>query len=155
MSQQKVDKYKEYKANRKEILAKQKRRAKLTKIAVWAVVVLIICAIIGGGIYAGVKNYQDFLASVPDYTASTLLFSDMVGVLSEDETDDTSQDDETDDTSEEDETDDKEEEETDESEDAAQESETDESGTEEPESETDEADGTDGAEESVSAEETE
>lgn len=153
MSQQKVDKYKEYKANRKEILAKQKRRARMTKITIWAVLILIVCAIIGGIIYANVKNYQDFLASIPDYTATGQLFSDMVGVLSEDETEDgTDEEDETDGTDEtegeaEDET------ETGGSGDDTQEPETDESEDDtEPEAETD---STDSAEEEDSAQQTE
>ena len=42
MSQAKVDKYKQEKANRKEILAKEKRKKMLTKIVASAILVVLV-----------------------------------------------------------------------------------------------------------------
>lgn len=54
MSQAKVDRYKEEKANRKEIMKKQKRK----RVAVWTVAVVICAAVIGLIGFSGYKSYQ-------------------------------------------------------------------------------------------------
>lgn len=81
MSQEKVDKYKEYKKNRKEILAKQKKVKKVKTATAWAVAVLILA---GLGTAVGVTIYnqhQAKLASLPNYNASSFMLDDLVGVL--------------------------------------------------------------------------
>lgn len=54
MSQAKVDRYKEEKANRKEIMKRQKRK----RAAVWAATVVICAAVIGLIAFSGYKSYQ-------------------------------------------------------------------------------------------------
>ncbi|MBQ9886265.1 MAG: hypothetical protein IJM37_05345 [Lachnospiraceae bacterium] len=86
MSQSKVDKYKEQKANRKEIYAKEQRKKKLTKAAWIGVFVLLLAGIIAAlslEIHSWYVN--KYLPSKPDYTAESLVISDLAGVL-EDET---------------------------------------------------------------------
>ena len=85
MSQAKVDKYKEYKANRKEILAKERRKKKLAKIGGWVVCALIVAGIAGGIVYYQYEKEQEYLAAVPDYSATTMEVTDMVGVLETEE----------------------------------------------------------------------
>lgn len=55
MSQKKVDEYKKYKANRKQIIAREKKMKKIKK-AVAAVCAVAIVGIFG---YWGVYSYQD------------------------------------------------------------------------------------------------
>lgn len=81
MSQAKVDKYKEYKANRKAILAKQKREKKLAAIGGWALLALIVAGIIGGIVYYQYSKNQEYLASIPDYSVTDMELSDLVGIL--------------------------------------------------------------------------
>ncbi len=84
MSQEKVNKYKEQKANRKEILAKEKRAKKLSKIAwlsAFVIVVVGIVAVLGMEIH---RWYNDeYLPSLPTYKAETLVVSDLAGILEE------------------------------------------------------------------------
>ncbi len=63
MSQAKVDKYKENKANRKEILKKEKQRHKLEKIGVSVVAVLVVG-------WLGFSVYVSYLDSIPKETVS-------------------------------------------------------------------------------------
>lgn len=51
MSQAKVDRYKEEKANRQKIMAKEKRQKRMWKIGGWALVVVCVCWI-GGSAYS-------------------------------------------------------------------------------------------------------
>lgn len=86
MSQEKVNKYKEYKAHKKEILAKEKKKKFLTKIALYIAGIVIV-----GGIAVAIgitvrNEYRAYLASKPNYDASSLVISDMAGVLEEEET---------------------------------------------------------------------
>ncbi len=81
MSQAKVDKYKDYKKNKKKILQQEKRKALAGKIAAWAVSILVIGAVIVG-IGAGVvDSYRAYLAARPDYSRTTYVLSDLAGVL--------------------------------------------------------------------------
>lgn len=92
MSQKKVDQYKEYKKNRKEILAKEKRRAKLGKFTAWAVVALIF---VGVGTAIGVTLYNEhiaYLASIPSYKAESFQLYDYAGIQKE-ETEEATDDD--------------------------------------------------------------
>lgn len=83
MSQAKVDKYKEYKKNRKENIAKQKRKDLIGKIAAWAVVAVFVLFIVGAVIYKQVDNYQKKLASMPNYQATSYVLPDLASVLEE------------------------------------------------------------------------
>lgn len=86
MSVEKVNKYKEEKANRKEILAKEKKKAKAEKAALIAVVA-VIAVLVVGAIGLTIRNERKaYLASIPDYSATSLVVGDMAGVLSEEET---------------------------------------------------------------------
>lgn len=58
MSQAKVDKYKEEKANRKKTLAKNKVKRTLGVIAGWVVVVLVVA-------WIGVSSYKSYQAKQP------------------------------------------------------------------------------------------
>lgn len=85
MSQAKVDKYKEYKKNRKENIAKEKRKNLVEKIAAWAVVAVFVLFIAGAVIYKGISEYQARLAAQPTYDTSSYLLTDMSGVLETEE----------------------------------------------------------------------
>lgn len=81
MSVAKMEKYKENKANRKEILAKEKQKKNMTRVLTWAAaaaVVLIIAIAIG----VTIRNDRAAkLAALPDYTAmNSMLVEDLAGV---------------------------------------------------------------------------
>lgn len=82
MSQEKVEKYKEYKKNRKEILAKEKRKKQIDRIIGWAVgIVLLGC--IGAGIGVTVYNsHEKSLAARPTYETDQKMITDLTGILS-------------------------------------------------------------------------
>lgn len=83
MSQAKVDKYKEYKKNRKEILAKEKKKKKIEKVVGWTALVVLVAALgtaVGVSIY---NQHQAYLASLPNYTVSEKVIGDMTGILDE------------------------------------------------------------------------
>lgn len=80
MSQAKVDKYKEYKANRKEILAKQKKKKQIDRIIGWAVGIVILGGIgVGIGI-TGYNSYVRWEAAQPTYTVESKVISDLYGM---------------------------------------------------------------------------
>ena len=83
MSVEKVNKYKEEKANRKELLEKQKKQAKAVRAGVIAGAV-VAAALIVGAIGVTIRNERKaYLAALPDYNASTMIVGDMAGVLAE------------------------------------------------------------------------
>ncbi len=73
MSQKKVDEYKKYKANRKQIIAKEKKMKKIKK----AVATVCAIAIIGGVGYWSVYSYQD--SHRPEVNFMSLLDQDEGG----------------------------------------------------------------------------
>ena len=73
MSQKKVDEYKKFKANRKEIFEKEKRQRKLNKIIGIIATVLVV----GGFGYWGVYSYQAEKIEAVDFM--TLLEQDQYG----------------------------------------------------------------------------
>ena len=85
MSQEKVNKYKEEKANRKEAIAKQKRQQARNKvIAIVVVVVLAVSAV--GAIGLTIRNeYKAYINSLPSYSSTSFVVSDDAGVLSTEE----------------------------------------------------------------------
>lgn len=76
MSQKKVDEYKKYKANRKEILAQQKRRKDIKT------GILTTCAVvvIGAFVYWGYYSYED--AHKGDIAFTNLINQDAGGFYS-------------------------------------------------------------------------
>ncbi len=86
MSQAKMDKYKEYKKNKKQILAKQKKKKMLDKVLVGT-----ICAVVVIGLVAALgvtfrNMYRDYINSIPDYQVSGYVLDDLTGILAETET---------------------------------------------------------------------
>lgn len=73
MSQKKVDEYKKYKANRKQIIAREKKMKKIKK----AVATVCAVAIIGGLGYWSVYSYQD--THKPEIEFTNLLNQDEGG----------------------------------------------------------------------------
>lgn len=86
MSQAKVDKYKEYKKNKKQILAKQKKKKTLDKILVGAVCAVVVVALVAALGVTFRNMYRDYLASIPDYQVSGYVLDDLTGILAETET---------------------------------------------------------------------
>ncbi|MBP3701915.1 MAG: hypothetical protein J6I64_08490 [Lachnospiraceae bacterium] len=81
MSVEKVNKYKEEKANRKEILEQQKKKAKQAKIALIAGAVVIVGLIVGAIGITARNEYKAYLNAQPDYNATQMLVGDLAGVL--------------------------------------------------------------------------
>lgn len=84
MSQEKVEKYKQEKAHRKEIILKERRKKKATKFAVRLAVVLVCAGICGAVGLTFYNEYQADLAARPDYTRDEMVVSDLTGILDED-----------------------------------------------------------------------
>ena len=85
MSQEKVERYKQEKAHRKENVEKERRKKKAGKILTW-VIVLAFCGSIGAAI--GVTFYNDYqakLAARPNYAREEMVVSDLTGILQETE----------------------------------------------------------------------
>lgn len=83
MSQEKVNKYKEYKKNRKEIIAKEKKKKKIERVVGYSVVG-IFCATVVGAIGVTVWNeYQAALAAKPNYVKQNYILGDMNAILEE------------------------------------------------------------------------
>ena len=61
MSQEKVEKYKQEKANRKKTLAKEKMKRTISKVCAWIILVLIVG-------WAGYSGYQSYEAKQPAKT---------------------------------------------------------------------------------------
>lgn len=89
MSQKKVDKYKDYKKNRRENIKKEKRKERLIMAAMWgAVVVFIAC--VGGAMGVSIYNkYQAKQAALPTYGSTSFLLSDMANIQKDDTEDQT------------------------------------------------------------------
>lgn len=91
MSQEKVNKYKEYKKNRKEIIAQEKKKKKIER-AVGYSVVGIFCASIVGAIGVTVWNeYKAAVAARPNYVKESYVLRDMNEILA-DETEESTED---------------------------------------------------------------
>ncbi len=83
MSQAKVDKYKEYKKNRKENIAKEQKAEKRSKMLTNGVLgLLALCLVAGVGVKA-YSSYQEALAARPDYKLTAFGLADMAGILEE------------------------------------------------------------------------
>ena len=81
-----MNEYKEYKKNKKQILAKQKKKKMLDKILVG-----VVCAVVVIGLVAALgvtfrNMYRDYVESLPDYQVSGYVLDDVSGILDEAET---------------------------------------------------------------------
>ncbi len=83
MSQRKVDRYKEQKARRKELVEKERKQRKRMKALVIAIVIVVIAGV-GTGIGFTIRNqYIKIQNAKPDYSSSSLVVQDMAGILTE------------------------------------------------------------------------
>ena len=87
MSVEKVNKYKEEKKNRKEILEKEKKKKKLYRIGGWVVGLAVAAALVAMLGLTARNSYNKYLASQPNYESDSLVISDMTGILDELESD--------------------------------------------------------------------
>lgn len=81
MSVEKVNEYKEYKKNKKEILEQERKRQVLTRVFGYLaclVVALAFFVMIG---MTAKNQYTAYQASKPNYTASSMVVSDLTGIL--------------------------------------------------------------------------
>ena len=81
MSQEKVDRYKEYKKNRKEELEKEKRQQKRNSMlgrVVACVLILGILVALGITVYNGIRARAE---SAPQYDRENLVVADVAGVF--------------------------------------------------------------------------
>lgn len=85
MSQEKVNKYKEQKANRKELMAQEKRKkARAKLIAIVISVVVVVGAV--GAIGLTIRNeYKAYIDSLPSYSTTSFIVTDEAGVLNTDD----------------------------------------------------------------------
>ena len=83
MSQEKVDKYKELKAKRKELVEKERRKRKLGRAVAILILVLVIAGV-GTGVGFTIRNqYLKAQAAKPDYSSTSLVIQDMSGLLND------------------------------------------------------------------------
>lgn len=85
MSQRKVEEYKEYKKNRKEIIAREKRSARLKKWITGGVIGAVALLLVGALGLTCFNVYKDQQASKPVYEREALIISDLAGILTQDE----------------------------------------------------------------------
>ena len=80
MSQQKVDKYKEFKKNRKEELEKE-RKAKKRNALIWKIVGLVCAAgLVVALAVTGINAYSNWKQAQPIYTRDELIIGDIAGI---------------------------------------------------------------------------
>lgn len=83
MSQAKVDRYKEQKAKRKEIMEQERKKRALNR----AILIAVIVAVLGGiGTGVGFTIRNQILkaeAAKPDYSTTSYMLSDYAGILEE------------------------------------------------------------------------
>ena len=80
MSQQKVDKYKEFKKNRKEELEKE-RRSKKRNALIWKIVGLVAAAgLVVALAITGWNAYSNWKQAQPIYTREELIIGDIAGI---------------------------------------------------------------------------
>ena len=81
MSQAKVDKYKEFKKNRKEELEKEKKAQQRTAL-IWKCVAIVLA--LGILVALGITIYNDIKARIdarPDYNREEMILQDVAGIL--------------------------------------------------------------------------
>lgn len=80
MSQAKVDRYKEQKKNRAQIIKKEKRQWMATK-AGMSLVALVLVAWVGVSVYNGITATDDAAVEKPTYTVDTSALDDFMAEL--------------------------------------------------------------------------
>lgn len=83
MSKEKVDRYREDKLKRKELLQKEKQKKKQQKVLRVFITSLVCVLLIGAIVLTGINMVKKKQASAPDYNRDSLIISDMSGVLEE------------------------------------------------------------------------
>ena len=83
MSIEKVDAYKNEKANRKQTLAKEKSKKKRDKIIGTTLAVAFVAIIAGAIILAFVNEFKSYQESRPNYNRTEMVVPDYTGITSE------------------------------------------------------------------------
>lgn len=86
MSKEKVNEYKDRKANRKAEIAKAKREKQRNKIIGIAVLVIVIGGLAGALGLTGWNQYVNYRDSRPSYERTEMVVSDYTDILSVEET---------------------------------------------------------------------
>lgn len=81
MSQEKVNRYKEQKANRKELMAQEKRKKARNKAITVAVAVLVLVGALGAVGLTIRNEYNAYINSLPSYSTTSFVVSDEAGML--------------------------------------------------------------------------
>ena len=80
MSQQKVDKYKEFKKNRKEELEKERKSKKRSEL-IWKIIGLVLAAgLVVALAITGINAYSNWKQAQPIYTREELVIGDIAGI---------------------------------------------------------------------------
>lgn len=80
MSQQKVDKYKEFKKNRKEELEKERKSKKRSEL-IWKIIGLVLAAgLVVALAITGWNAYSNWKQAQPIYTREELVIGDIAGI---------------------------------------------------------------------------
>ena len=83
MSLEKVNKYKEDKKNRRQILEKEKKQKARARIAGWIIGIAIVAGLVAVLGLTAKNAYTNYQASKPNYTADSMVVNDMTGILNE------------------------------------------------------------------------
>ena len=83
MSIEKVDAYKNEKANRKQTLAKEKSKQKRDKIIGTTLAVAFVAIIAGAIILTFVNEFKSYQESRPNYNRTEMVVPDYTGITSE------------------------------------------------------------------------
>ena len=81
MSQEKVNRYKEQKANRKELMAQEKRKKARNRAITVAVAVLVLVGALGAVGLTIRNEYNAYINSLPSYSTTSFVVSDEAGML--------------------------------------------------------------------------
>ena len=81
MSQEKVNKYKEQKANRKELMAQEKRKKARVKAVTIAVAVLVLVGALSAVGLTIRNEYKAYIDSLPSYSTTSFMVPDEAGML--------------------------------------------------------------------------
>lgn len=81
MSQEKVDKYKEYKKNRKDIIEKEQKAQKRSKLIGTVVGVVLGAALVAALVITGVNSYKAKKEARPVYDRDSYILADVAGIL--------------------------------------------------------------------------
>ena len=81
MSQEKVNKYKEQKANRKELIAQEKRKKARAKAVTIAVAVLVLVGALSAVGLTILNEYKAYIDSLPSYSTTSFMVPDEAGML--------------------------------------------------------------------------